>query len=101
MKRKILKIGFGFNNQYLQFSKGTLKTKLRKYKSYEPMKSRVSGIKQKKPLNFSAKTKISLLPEDKRKKSQEVRKYVCGRKDKRDEPIKSYWGVRSIEGQYF
>ena len=30
----------------------------------------------KKTLNFSAKTKISLLPEDKRKKSQEVRKYV-------------------------
>ena len=58
MKRKILKIGFGFNNQYLQFSKGTLKTKLRKYKSYEPMKSRVSRIKQKKTLNFSAKTKI-------------------------------------------
>ena len=55
----------------------------------------------KKTLNFSAKTKISLLPEDKRKKSQEVRKYVCGRKDKRDEPIISYWGVRSIEGQYF
>ena len=22
-------------------------------------------------------------------------------KDKRDKPIKSYWGVRSIEGQYF
>ena len=65
------------------------------------MKSRVSRIKQKKTLNFSAKTKISLLPADKRKKSQEVRKYVCGRKDKRDEPIKSYWGVRSIEGQYF
>lgn len=66
------------------------------------MESRVSRIKQKKKtLNFSAKTKISLLPEDKRKKSQEVRKYVCGRKDKRDEPIKSYWSVRSIEGQYF
>ena len=32
--------------------------------------------KKKKTLNFSAKTKISLLPEDKRKKSQEVRKYV-------------------------
>ena len=52
------------------------------------MESWVSRIKQKKKtLNFSAKTKISLLPEDKRKKSQEVRKYVCGRKDKRDEPI--------------
>ena len=58
-------------------------------------------LNKKKTLTFSAKTKISLLPEDKRKKSQEVRKYVCGRKDKRDEPIKSYWGVRSIEGQYF
>lgn len=58
-------------------------------------------LNKKKTLNFSANTKISLLPEDKRKKSQEVRKYVCGRKDKRDEPIKSYWGVRSIEGQYF
>lgn len=65
------------------------------------MKSRVSRIKQNKTLNFSAKTKISLLPKDKRKKSQQVRKYVCGRKDKRDEPIISYWGVRSIEGQYF
>ena len=63
------------------------------------MKSRVSRIKQKKILNLSAKTEISLLP--KREKSQEVGKYVCGRKDKRDEPIKSYWGVRSIEGQYF
>ena len=82
MKRKILKIGFGFNNQYLQFSKGTLKTKPRKCKSYEPMKSRVSRIKQKKTLNLSAKTEISLLPEDKRKKSPEVRKYVCGRKER-------------------
>ena len=33
-------------------------------------------LNQKKTLNFSAKTKISLLSEDKRKKSQEVRKYV-------------------------
>ena len=59
------------------------------------------ALNKKKTLNFSAKTKISLLPEDKWKKSQEVRKYVCGRKDKRDEPMKSYKGVRSIEGQYF
>ena len=68
------------------------------------MKSRVSRIKQKKTLNFSAKTKISLLPEDKRKKSQGARKYVCGKKQKKDkgnEPIKSYWGVRSVKGQYF
>ena len=58
-------------------------------------------VLNKKSLNFSAKTKISLLPEDKKKKSQEVRKYVCGRKEKRDEPIKSYWSVRSVKGQCF